>query len=65
MASPDAPDDFAPRGLSCGFVRVARALPAGTALELKDQRRRIPVRVVDDIRPDRTARRPLSNFWKA
>ncbi len=65
VASPDAPEDFTPRGLSCGFVRVARALPAGTALELKDQRRRIPVRVVDDIRPDRTARRPLSNFWKA
>ncbi len=64
VASPDAPEGFKAKGLSCGFVRVDRALPPGTALELKDQRRRIPVRIVDDIRPDRTARRPLTAFWK-
>jgi aminomethyltransferase len=64
VASPDAPEGFQAKGLACGFVRLARPLPAGTALELQDQRRRIPVRIVDDIRPDRTARRPLTAFWK-
>ncbi len=64
VASPDAPEGFTAKGLSCGFVRVDRALAVGTALELKDQRRRIPVWTVDDIRPDRTARRPLTDFWK-
>ena len=64
VASPDAPEGFTAKGLSCGFVRVDRALAVGTALELKDQRRRIPVWIVDDIRPDRTARRPLTGFWQ-
>jgi aminomethyltransferase len=59
VASPEAPAGFKAKGLCCGFVRVAQALPAGTRLELKDQRRRIPVTIVDDIRPDRTARQPL------
>ncbi|MBL0712497.1 MAG: aminomethyl transferase family protein, partial [Desulfosarcina sp.] len=59
VASPEAPDDFKAAGLSCGFVKVVQPLPAGTPLELEDKRRRIPVRIVDDVRPDRTARKPL------
>jgi len=56
IASPDKPEDFRPRGLACGFVKVNRKLPAGTTVILKDDRRTIPVRIENDIRPDRTAR---------
>ncbi len=56
LASPDAPEAFSPRGLSCGFIRVKRALDPGSSLVLKDKRREIPVRIVTDIRPHRTAR---------
>ncbi len=59
VASPDKPEDFAPRGLSCGFVKVTTPLSPGTVLQLRDARRRIKATVVEDIRPDRTARRPL------
>jgi aminomethyltransferase len=63
LASPGRPEGFDPRGLSCGFVRVARPLPAGSPLVLDDGRRRIEVTVADDIRPDRTARRPMTEMW--
>jgi aminomethyltransferase len=63
LASPGRPENFDPKGLSCGFVRVERALPAGTPLVLDDGRRRIDVEVADDIRPDRTARRPMAQMW--
>jgi hypothetical protein len=38
---------------------VANPLPLDSRLLLKDQRRGIDVRIVADIRPDRTARKPL------
>jgi aminomethyltransferase len=60
IASQDRPDGFSPRGLSCGFVRVTRQLHPGDRISLTDGKRTIPVTVVRDIRPDRTARRPLS-----
>jgi aminomethyltransferase len=59
IASPDKPEDFRPRGLSCGFVRVTMKQRPGEIVELKDNRRAIKVMIVDDIRPDRTARRPM------
>ncbi len=59
IASPDKPEGFVPRGLSCGFVKVHPRLPAGTSLELRDGRRAITVTVTHDIRPDRTARVPI------
>ncbi len=62
VASPDMPEDFVPRGLCCGFVKVASPLKPGTALTLKDNRRKITVTVVEDIRPDRTARRPITEM---
>jgi len=58
----DTPADFRPRGLCCGFVRVADALPPGRTVRLGDRRREIEVEIVTDIRPDRTARKPLKNF---
>ncbi len=63
IASPGRPDGFDPKGVCCGFVRVEKSLPPGTALTLDDGRRRIPVQVVSDIRPDRTARRPMAEMF--
>jgi aminomethyltransferase len=62
IASPDKPVDFTPRGLSCGFVKVTKPLKPGQIVRLKDNRRTIDIEIVDDIRPDRTARKPLANF---
>ena len=62
IASADKPDDFKPRGLCCGFVRVKSKLASGQIVELKDSRRKIKAEIVDDIRPDRTARRPIGKF---
>jgi len=59
VASPARPDDFRPKGLICGFVRVKCKLRAGQDVELKDNQRQIRVTIVDDVRPDRTAHRPI------
>ncbi len=59
LASPERPDGWQPRGLACGFVRVDRPLVCGTKILLRDARREIPVEIVADIRPDRTARKKL------
>jgi len=65
IASPDKPQGFRPRGLSCGFIKVQSKLFSGDIVEIRDSRRSIKVVVVDDIRPDRTARRPLNDMvWK-
>lgn len=56
IASRDKPGDFRPKGLACGFVKVNQPLSPGTVITLKDDRRAIPVRIENDIRPDRTAR---------
>jgi aminomethyltransferase len=62
IASPDAPDDFRPRGLSCGFVKVGAELHPGDVIQLRDSRRAIEATVTADIRPDRTARRPIKSM---
>ncbi len=59
IASPDKPEGFTPRGLSCGFVKVKKPLKAGDPLTLKEGRRTISAAVAYDIRPDRTARMPI------
>ncbi len=56
VASPDKPEGFNPRGLCCGFVKARSPLESGQTLRLKDNRREIKVMIVDDIRPNRTAR---------
>jgi aminomethyltransferase len=60
LASPGLPEGWSPKGLVCGFVKVDRALAAGTELILKDARRQLKVEIVDDIRPGRSARWPLN-----
>jgi aminomethyltransferase len=61
VASPDLPEDFEPKGLSCGFIKVNKKFAAGQRLELRD-RRQIKVEVVEDIRPDRTAHKPMKQM---
>ncbi len=62
VASPNKPQGLAFKGLSCGFVKVKSHLPPGTVIELRDGRRTIQVTIETDVRPDRTARKPLKNF---
>lgn len=62
IASPDKPAGFSPRGLSCGFVKVSRQLPFGGQVDIADGRRSLRVTIVNDIRPHRTARRPMADM---
>jgi aminomethyltransferase len=65
LATPGAagnPEPFTPRGLCCGFVRVERMLPAGTEVVLTDGKRKLKVEIRDQIRPDRTARKPMQTM---
>ncbi|MFH0825339.1 MAG: aminomethyl transferase family protein [Pseudomonadota bacterium] len=63
MASPDKPVDFVPTGLICGFVKVKSRLAPGTEVDLRDKRRRVPVMIVDDVRPHRSARCSISEMF--
>jgi aminomethyltransferase len=56
------PEDFNPRGLCCGFVKVNRLLAPGQEVILTDGKRQIKVEIRQDIRPDRTARRPIAEM---
>jgi len=62
IASPDKPQDFNPRGLCCGFIKVTAPLQPGAEVVLKDKRRTLKVTIVTDVRPDRTARRPIQEM---
>ena len=62
IASPDKPEGFRPKGLSCGFVKVKLRLNPGQVVNIKDKRRRLEVKIVEDIRPDRTARFPIQKM---
>lgn len=62
LTSPDKPEGFKAKGISCGFVKVNRMLSPGEVLTLKDERRGIPVTVVNDIRPNRTARAAMKSM---
>ena len=62
VSSPDKPEGFEPRGLSCGFIRVDRELQYGERVTLRDARRELPVTIVKDIRPDRTARKAMRDM---
>ncbi len=62
IATPTAagrPEDFKARGLCCGFVLVSQHFNPGDKLFLTDGKRKIPIEIRLDIRPDRTARRPM------
>lgn len=53
------PENFRPKGLCCGFIRVNTPLSPADIVELTDGRRTIKVEIREDIRPGRTARYPL------
>lgn len=56
------PQDFVPKGLSCGFVKVDRRFSPGDIVLLTDGKRKIKVEIRGDVRPDRTARRPMKEM---
>ncbi len=62
IASPDRPEGFVPKGLSCGLVRVNLPLEMGRKVVLKENKRTLTVTLVADVRPHRTARQKISNF---
>jgi len=62
VASPDKPQEFKPKGLCCGFVKVKSRMPPGQNIDIKDNRRKLTVTILEDIRPDRTARRPIAEM---
>jgi aminomethyltransferase len=62
LASPDKPDGFQPKGLCCGFVLVEQPLDYGREIQLRDARRKLPVSIAKDIRPNRTARAPIQSL---
>lgn len=59
IASTNKPDNLKIKGLCCGFIKVNAKLNPGREIELRDKRRKIKVRIEKDIRPERTARKPL------
>lgn len=59
VASPNRPAGFRAKGLCCGFVKVTRKLALGDHVDIADSRRTITVTVTDDVRPHRTARKPM------
>ncbi|MCK9274139.1 MAG: aminomethyltransferase family protein [Syntrophales bacterium] len=62
IASPDKPEGFRAKGLSCGFVRLTKPQEYGTILELKDGKRSIKVMITEDVRPYRTARKSVKEM---
>ncbi len=62
IASPNKPENFATRGLSCGFIKVYKEMRKGERLYLRDRKREIEIIIVDDIRPDRTARYSITHM---
>ncbi|MBF0390050.1 MAG: aminomethyl transferase family protein [Desulfamplus sp.] len=62
IVSSNLPEGFKAKGISCGFVLVDQKLEVGTKLVLQEKNRKISVTVVNDVRPDRTARLKISTF---
>jgi aminomethyltransferase len=65
IASPTGsgrPDEFDPKGLRCGFVRLSQPQATGQTIVLQEKRRLLEAVIVDEIRPHRTARRALNDM---
>jgi aminomethyltransferase len=62
VASPNKPEGFTAKGLCCGFVKVDRKLSLNEHVDIADNRRKITVTIVDDVRPHRTARKPMAGM---
>ncbi len=62
ISSSDKPETMKIKGLCCGFIKVNKQLSPGDSIELQDSRRKLKVRIENDIRPNRTARSPLKDM---
>lgn len=62
LESAGRPADFRARGLSCGFIKTERPCNVGEQVILSKGKRKITVEIRDEIRPDRTARRPMKQM---
>ncbi len=51
--------NFQAKGLCCGFVLLERKCSPGEQIILTDGKRKIKVEIRADVRPDRTARKPI------
>ncbi len=57
------PEDFSPKGLSCGFVQVEKDFAPGSEVVLTDgKKKKIKVEIRADVRPGRTARKPMKEM---
>ncbi|MFH2132669.1 MAG: aminomethyltransferase family protein [bacterium] len=56
IADPDRPAEIKFRGLCCGFVKTRNRLNSGQIVFLQAGKRRLKVEIVEDVRPNRTAR---------
>lgn len=54
--------EFLAKGLCCGFVLLDEYCEPGERVVLTDGKRKIPVEIRSDIRPNRTARRPMDKM---
>lgn len=62
LVAGNAPEGAKIRGLSCGFVKLVRPVDVGEIVVLTDGKRKVKVEIVSDIRPGRTARRPMARM---
>lgn len=62
IAGPDRPEGFKAKGVCCGFVKVDRPLSLGEEVNIAGRRRTITVTITDDVRPHRTARKPMADM---
>lgn len=61
IASPDKPE-MKFKGLCCGFVQLTTLVKVGQILFLSDGKRKLKVEIRTDVRPDRTARKPIKTM---
>lgn len=54
--------DLPAKGLCCGFVLLDRACQPGEKVVLTDGKRKLTVEIRADVRPNRTARRPMNTM---
>jgi len=54
--------DFQAKGLCCGFVLLEKECAPGEKVVLTDGKRKIVVEIRADVRPNRTARKPLETM---
>lgn len=62
IATRDKPEGFKPKGLCCGFIKLKKEIASGEIVFLSDGKRKIKIEIRSDIRPDRTARKPMKDM---